>query len=241
MGIEAVAGISRKQPQLRVVLVFDLVDHAHMGVHQRRQFGQQQPADGGEITVTLHHVGEFGEVGLQPVLLGIDVGGEPEVADHGVDIVFELGHFAARIDLDGAGEVALRDRRRHLGDGAHLGRQICRKQVDVAGQILPRARGARHVCLAAQPAFHADFTRDRGHLIGERRQRLCHVVDGFGESGHLALRLHGKVLREIAVRDRRHDLHDAANLIGKICSHDIHGIRKVFPCSRNTRHVRLPS
>ncbi len=43
----AVAGIGRQQPQLRIVLVLDLVDHAHMGVHQRRQLGQQQPSDRG--------------------------------------------------------------------------------------------------------------------------------------------------------------------------------------------------
>ena len=126
MGIEAVAGISRKQPQLRVVLVFDLVDHAHMGVHQRRQFGQQQPADRGQIALALQHVGESGEVRLQPVLLGIDVGGEPQIANHRIDVVFEFGHLAAGVDLDRPGQVALGNGGRHFGNRAHLRRQVGR-------------------------------------------------------------------------------------------------------------------
>src|SRR5260370_1413718 len=36
-------------------------------------------------------------VGLEPILLGIAVGREPEIVDHRIDIVFELGHLAARL------------------------------------------------------------------------------------------------------------------------------------------------
>ena len=133
MGIEAVAGISRKQPQLRVVLVFDLVDHAHMGIHQGRQLGQKQPADRGKVALALQHVGKPGEVRLQPVLLGVDVGGEPQIADHRIDVVFEFGHLAACINLDRPGQIALGDGGRHFGTRAHLRGQVGRKQVDVAG------------------------------------------------------------------------------------------------------------
>jgi len=45
MRIAAVVGVSRKQVQSRAVFIFDLVDHAHMGIDQRRQLGQKQPAD----------------------------------------------------------------------------------------------------------------------------------------------------------------------------------------------------
>ena len=120
MRSDAVAGIGRKQAQLRAVFVLDLVDHAHMGVHQRRQLGQQQPPHGGQVALALQHVGEFRQVGLQPVLFGVDVGGEPQIADHGVDIVFQLRDFAPGIDLDRTGQVAFGHRGRHFRDGAHL-------------------------------------------------------------------------------------------------------------------------
>ena len=91
-----------------------------MGIHQRRQFGQQQPPNGGQVALALKHVGEFCEVRLQPILFGIDVGREPQVANHRVDVVFELGDFSSGVDLDRTGEVAFGDGGRHFGDGAHL-------------------------------------------------------------------------------------------------------------------------
>ncbi len=63
------------------------------------------------------------------------------------------------------------------------------EQVDVAGQVLPGAGGARHVGLTAETAFDADLARHRRHLIGEGRERAGHVVDGLGERGDFALRL----------------------------------------------------
>lgn len=149
MRTHAVAGVSRQQAQLRTVLVLDLVDHTHMRVHQRRQLRQQQPADGGQVALTLQHVGESGEVGLQPVLLGIDVGGEPQIADHGIDVVFQLRDFASRVDLDRTGQVALGHRGRHFRDRTHLRGQVGCQEVDVAGQVLPGAGGAGYVGLAA--------------------------------------------------------------------------------------------
>ena len=192
-----------------------------------------------EIALALQHVGEAREVGLQPVLLGVALGGEPQVADHRVDVVFELGHFAARIDLNRPGQVALGHRGRHLGDRAHLGGQVRGQQVHVAGEILPGAGGAGHVGLTAETAFDADLARHRRHLIGEGRKRVGHVVDGFGERRHLALRLHGEVLLEVAVGDRGHDLHDAAHLLGEVGRHDVHGVGQVLPGAGDAGHVRL--
>ncbi len=52
---------------------------------------------------------------------------------------------------------------------------------------MPAAPGT--LGLAAEAAFDADLARDRGHLVGEDRQRVGHVVDRVGERGDLALRL----------------------------------------------------
>ena len=239
MRVGAVAGIGRKQAQLRIVFVLDLIDHAHMGVDQRRQLGEQQPADRGQIALALQHVGEFGEVGLQPVLLGVDVGREPQIADHRIDVVFELGDFAARVDLDRTGQVALGHRGRDFGDGAHLRGQVGGEQVDVAGQILPGAGRARHVGLAAEPAFDADFARHARDLIGEDRQRVGHVVDGLGERCDFALRFHRQVLLEIAVGDRGHHLDDAAHLLGQVGRHEVDGVGQILPGAGDAGHLRL--
>src|SRR5215211_7322016 len=133
------AGIRGQQLELRRVLGLHLIDHALLGVHQRGQFGEQQTADGRQIALALQHVGELSQVSLEPILLGVAVGGEPQVVDHRVDVVLELGHLTARLHLDRAGEIALGDGGRHLGDGTHLRRQIGGEQVDVAGQVLPGA------------------------------------------------------------------------------------------------------
>src|SRR5258705_3008014 len=222
-----------------MAFVIDLVDHAHMRVHQRRKLAQQQAAHGGEVALALQHVGEAGEVGLQPVLLGIDVRGQTQVSDHRVDVVLELGDFAARINLDRTGQVALGHRGGHFGDRAHLRRQVRGEQVDVTGQVLPRTRGARHVGLAAQPAFDAHFARDTGDLVGEGRERLGHVVDGLGESGDFALRFHGKILLQIAVGDRGHDLDDAAHVFGEVGRHEVDGVGEVLPGAGDARNLRL--
>ena len=129
-----------------------------------------------QVALTLHHAAELREVGLQPVLLGVALGGDPQIADHRVDVVLELGHLAARLDLNRARQVALRHRGRHFGDGAHLGRQVRGEQVHVGGQVLPGAGGARHVGLAAEPALDADLARHARHLIGERRERVVMLL-----------------------------------------------------------------
>ena len=171
-----------------------MVDRALLGLDQRRQLGQQHLADGAQLALALEHAGEPGEVGLQPVLLAVALGGLAQVGDHRVDVVLQLGHLAARLDLDRAREVALGHGGGDLGDGAHLRGEVGGQQVDVAGEILPGAGRAGHVGLAAEPPFHADFARHVGHLVGEGRERVGHVVDGVGERGDLALGLHGEAL-----------------------------------------------
>ena len=239
MAVSAIVGIGRQQPEPLRFLASHLIDDALVSVHQRRQFGQQKPADRGQIALALQHIGEFGEVGLQPILLGIAIGGEPQIVDHRIDVVFELGHFAARFHLNRASQVALGHCGRHLGDGAHLGGEVGGEQVDVAGQVLPGAGGAGHVGLAAEAAFDADFARHRRHLVGEGRERVGHVVDGLGQRRHLAFRFHRKVLLEVAVGDRGHHFDDAAHLLGQVRRHDVDGVGQILPGAGDARHLRL--
>ena len=210
-----------------------------MRVDQRRQLGQQQLADGVQLALALQHAGEPGEVGLQPVLLAVALGGLAQVRDHRVDVVLQLRDLAAGLDLDRARQVALGHRGGDLGDRPHLRRQVGGEQVDVAGQVLPGAGRAGHVGLAAEPAVDADLAGDVGHLVGEGGERVGHAVDGVGERRHLALGLHRQALRQVAVGHRGHDLDDAAHLLGQVRGHEVDVVGQVLPGAGDARHLRL--
>ena len=125
------------------------------------------------------------------------------LCDHRVDVVLQLGHLAAGLDLDRASQVALGHGGGDLGDGADLRGEVAGQQVDVVGQVLPRAGRAGDVGLAAEPPFDADLAGHADHLLGEGRQRVGHVVDRLGERGDLALGLHGELLSAGCRRRRR--------------------------------------
>jgi hypothetical protein len=108
-------------------------------------------------------------------------------------------------------------------------------------KILPRSGSAGHVCLSAEPAFHAYFARHRGHLIGEGGQRVGHVVDGLGQRRNFALGVHGQLLRERSVGNCGHHLHNAADLLGQVGGHHVDVVGEILPRSGHTRHNRLPA
>ena len=86
-------GVDRQEIQRALALLvgLGLVDHRLMRADERRQLAQQQAADRAEVALALQHVGELGEVGLQPILLGVALRRQTEVVDHGVELVLELG------------------------------------------------------------------------------------------------------------------------------------------------------
>ena len=49
----------------------------------------------------------------------------------------------------------------------------------------------------------------------------------------------GQVLLEIAVGDGRHDLDDAAHLLGQVGGHDVHGVGQVLPGAGDAGHLGL--
>ena len=75
---------------------------------------------------------------------------------------------------------------RDLGDRAQLRRQRAGELVDVLGQVVPDARDALDLRLAAELALGADLARDAGHLVGERGELVDHRVDRVLELEDLA-------------------------------------------------------
>src|SRR5262249_13748760 len=76
-------------------------------------------------------------------------GKRTKLINHRVDGVFQLKEFAANVDGDFLGEVAVADGGGHGGDVTDLGGQVRGHQVDVVGKIFPGTGDAFDFCLAA--------------------------------------------------------------------------------------------
>jgi hypothetical protein len=200
-----------------------------VGVDQRHQLRQEHLTNCDQIALALQHTGEPGEVRLEPVLLGVAVGCEPQIIDHRIDVVFQLGDLAAGLDLDGTGQVTLGDGRGDLGDSPYLPGQVVGQQVDIASEVLPRAGGPWDIGLAAQAAFHTHLACHGRNLVGEGGQRVRHIVDRFRQGRDFPLRVDPQFLREVAVSHGGHDFDDAAHLLGKVGRHEVDVVGQVLP------------
>ena len=158
---------------------------------------------------------------------------------HVVDGVGERGDFAFRHDGQLLVQIAVRDSSHHFHDAAHLRRKVGAHRVHRVGQIFPRSRDAGHDGLHAQTPFGSNLARHARHFGSKRAQLLHHRVDCFLELKNFAAHVHGDFAREVAVGHRDGDFGNIANLAGKIGRHDIHGVRKVFPCARHARNHSL--
>src|SRR4029077_18583051 len=117
--------------------------------------------------------------------------------------------------------------------------QVGGQLVDVIGEVLPGARGARDAGLATQLALDTDFSGNGGDLLGEGRQRIGHFIDGVGESCDFALGFEDDVAAQVAVRDRGHDAGDPPHLVGQVTGHQVDTIGQVFPGARHAFHLSL--
>src|ERR1700681_576683 len=169
-----------------------------------------------------------------------DFGGERvELVDHRVDGGFELEHLALDVDGDLLRKIALRDGGGDVGDVAHLRREVRRHEVDVVGEIFPRAGHALHVGLTAEPPFGADLARDAGGFRRERVELVDHRVDGAFELGHLAAHVDGDLLREIAAGDGGRHVRDVADLVRQVRGHRVHRVGEIFPRAGDAFDLRL--
>ena len=101
-------------------------------------------------------------------------------------VIFSSRISPAGVHGDLLRQVALRHRRGHLGDVAHLAGQVGRHVVHVVGQVPPGAGDALHLRLTAELALGAHLAGHPGHLVGERRQLVHHRVDGVLQLQDLA-------------------------------------------------------
>ena len=109
-------------------------------------------------------------------------------------------------------EVAVGDGGHDLDDAAHLLGEVGGHDVDVVGEVLPRAGDAGHLRLAAELAFGADFARHARHFGGEGVELIDHRVDGVLQLEDFALHVDRDLARQVAARDGGGDFGDVAHL-----------------------------
>src|SRR5205823_4630101 len=133
------------------------------------------------------------------------------------------------VDGDLLGEVALGDCRGDLGDVADLAGEVRGEEVDVVGEVLPRAGHAPHLGLAAELAFRAHRAGHTGDIVGGGGELVDHVVDGVPERRSFALDVDGDLLGEVACCDCGGDLGDVADLAREVGGHVVHRVGEVLP------------
>src|SRR5205814_2139238 len=95
------------------------------------------------------------------------------------------------------------------------------------------------VRLAAELPVDADLPGHGGDLIGEHGEGVDHPVDGLGQLGDFTLRLEDQLPLQVTVRDRGHDLGDAAHLAGQVRGHRVHVVGEIFPRAADAAHEGL--
>src|SRR3989475_7895774 len=158
---------------------------------------------------------------------------------HAVDGVGEGRDLPLRLEGQLASQVAGCDRGDDAGDASHLVRQVGGHQVDVVGEVLPRAGDALDVGLTSELAVGADLTRDTHDFTREGVQLVDHRVDGVLELENLPLAFDRDLLGDVAVGDRSGDLGDVAYLAREVAGHGVDVVGEVFPRAGDTLDLSL--
>ena len=152
-----------------------------------------------------------------------------ELVHHRVDGVLQLQHLAAHIHGDLLGKIAAGHRGGDVRNVAHLCGEITGHRVDALSEISPHAAHSAHIRLAAEFALGPDLSGNAGHFSGERVQLVHHDVDGVLQFLKFAARIDSDLRRQIAVRNRRGDFGNVANLIREVRRHEVHALGEFAP------------
>ncbi|NNU44322.1 hypothetical protein HK415_15865 [Ramlibacter sp. B156] len=167
--------------------------HVRDVAHLRREVGRHEVHGVGQVLPGARHARHHGLAAETPVGAHLARharhfrGEGAQLVHHGVGCFLQLQDLAAHVHRDLLGQVAVGDRDGHVGDVAHLRREVAGHLVHRVGEVFPHARHALHLGLAAQLAFGAHFARHPRHLRGEHGQLLDHRVHQLGGAQELAL------------------------------------------------------
>src|SRR5262249_46093203 len=146
-----------------------------------------------------------------------DLGSErAKLLDHRVDRFFELQNFAANIDGDLLGKVAICDGNGDLRDVADLAGQVRCHKVHVVREVFPGAGNPEHGCLPPELAFRSDLARHASDFRSKCRELINHRVDGFFKLQDLAFDVDRDLAAQIAASDGCCHVGDVADLPGEV-------------------------
>src|SRR6202022_81415 len=191
--------------------------------------------------------------GARPAGLAAEPAFHTDLASHARDLVGEggqgIGHavdgvregcdLALRLEGQLALQVAVGDRGDDTRDASHLIGEVGGHQVDVVGEVLPRAANAGYLGLAAELALGAHLAGDTRHLVGEGVELIDHRVDGVLELEDLALDVDRDLLGEVAFGDCGHHAGDSAHLLGELAGHQVDVVSELLPNAGDALHLRL--
>jgi hypothetical protein len=120
----------------------------------------------------------------------------------------------------------------HLGDVAHLSREVVGHEIDRVRQIFPGSGHAGHNGLSTQFAVGADFAGHARDLRSEGAELIDHRVDRFLELQNFAAHIDGDFLGEVAIGHGDGDFGDIADLGGQVGGHRIDALGQLFPDAR---------
>ena len=120
-------------------------------------------------------------------------GERTELIDHRIDGVLELQNFALHVHGDLLGKVAGSHGFGHVGNIAHLGRQVAGHEVHGVGQVFPGSSNPLHFSLPTEFSFGTDFAGHAGHFSRERAKLIDHRIDGVLQLQNFSLHIHGNL------------------------------------------------
>src|SRR5207249_1493186 len=107
--------------------------------------------------------------------------------------------FAFDVDRDLFGQIAVGDSRGNGGDVAHLVGQAGGHEIDVVGQVFPRAGQPTNVGLATEFSFGAYLAGHTRHFRREGAKLIDHRVDGVFEFENFPFDVDGDLLGQVTV------------------------------------------
>ena len=158
---------------------------------------------------------------------------------HVIDGFSESGDFTFRFHREVLGQFAVGDGGHDLHDTAHLFCKVRGHNIDVVGEVFPGSRDSGHLRLASEFSVSAHFAGHAGNFCGEGVELVDHRVDGVFQLKNFALHVYRDFARQVAARHSSRDFCDVTHLAGEVSGHGVHGVRKIFPRSGDTRHIGL--
>src|SRR5262245_56568135 len=102
------------------VILVSLINYTDLRANEWGKLAKQHLPNRGKVSLSLQHIGEVGEIGLEPVLFRVLLSRKPKVVDHRVYVVLELRDFPLGFHLNRSREIALRNGCRDIGNRPNL-------------------------------------------------------------------------------------------------------------------------